>query len=149
MAHPLLKRLGSEPLHPDFNGQWLFDLSRRRKLAVKQFIMDSQIVVGVGNIYANESLYKARVLPTRPANDVSLLEYVTIVASIREVLSQAIDLGGTTLRNFVNESGKPGYFKQQLNVYGRGGQPCYCCGQKLVEQRLASRSSVFCLACQH
>ncbi len=146
--HPLLKDLGPEPLLSDFNGELLYALSRNRKVAVKSFIMDSHIVVGVGNIYANEALFMAGIQPTRQAGKVSLVRYQKLAECIRVVLRQAIEQGGTTLRDFVNEAGKPGYFQQQLRVYGRAGLPCVSCSHPLTEVRIANRSTVFCGACQ-
>ncbi len=147
-AHPLLKDLGPEPLLDGFSGELLYSLSRTRKVPVKSFIMDSHIVVGVGNIYANEALFMAGILPTRQAGKVSLARYQQLADRIRVVLQHSIDQGGTTLRDFVNEAGNPGYFKQQLRVYGRTGQPCINCRQPLTEVRLANRSTVFCNHCQ-
>ncbi|MGZ8193125.1 MAG: zinc finger domain-containing protein, partial [Methylobacter sp.] len=146
--HQLLKDLGPEPLLADFDGNLLYSLSRHRKMPVKAFIMDSHIVVGVGNIYANEALFMAGIQPSRQAGRISLLRYQKLADSIRIILQHAIRQGGTTLRNFVNESGKPGYFKQQLSVYGRAGLPCIHCQQPLTETRLANRSTVFCSDCQ-
>ncbi len=148
LEHPLLKDLGPEPLLSDFNGELLYSLSRNRKLAVKSFIMDSHIVVGVGNIYANEALFMAGIQPTRQAGKISLARYQKLAECIRVVLQQAIEQGGTTLRDFVNEAGKPGYFQQQLRVYGRAGLPCVSCNQPLTEIRIANRSTVFCGDCQ-
>jgi formamidopyrimidine-DNA glycosylase len=146
--HQLLKDLGPEPLLADFDGDLLYSLSRHRKMPVKSFIMDSHIVVGVGNIYANEALFMAGIQPSRQVGRISLLRYQKLADCIRIILQQAIRQGGTTLRNFVNESGKPGYFKQQLSVYGRAGLPCVHCQQPLIEIRLANRSTVFCSDCQ-
>lgn len=146
--HPLLRDLGPEPLLSDFNGELLYSLSRNRKIAVKSFIMDSHIVVGVGNIYANEALFMAGIQPTRQAGKVSLARYQKLTECIRVVLRHAIEQGGTTLRDFVNEAGKPGYFQQQLRVYGRAGLPCVICSQPLTEVRIANRSTVFCGVCQ-
>ncbi len=146
--HQLLKDLGPEPLLADFDGKLLYALSRKRKTAVKSFIMDSHIVVGVGNIYANEALFMAGIQPTRQAGKVSLPRYRKLAECIRAVLQHAIEQGGTTLRDFVNEAGKPGYFQQQLRVYGRAGLPCVSCNQPLTEIRIANRSTVFCAACQ-
>lgn len=146
--HPLLKDLGPEPLLPDFNSELLYSLSRNRKIAVKSFIMDSHIVVGVGNIYANEALFMAGIHPARQAGKVSLMRYQKLAECIRVVLRQAIQQGGTTLRDFVNEAGKPGYFQQQLRVYGRSGLSCVSCNQPLTEIRIANRSTVFCGNCQ-
>ena len=146
--HPLLKDLGPEPLTSDFDAAHLYAQSKNRKTPIKSFIMDSHNVVGVGNIYANEALFKAGILPTRHAGKISLVRYQRLAECIRNVLSDAIRQGGTTLRDFVNEAGKPGYFKQQLQVYGRAGQPCVLCGESLQEIRLSGRSTVFCKYCQ-
>lgn len=146
--HALLKDLGPEPLLTDFNGDHLYRLSKKRSIAVKSFIMDSHIVVGVGNIYANEALFMAGIKPTRAAGLISLARYRTLADCIRTVLSSAIEQGGTTLRDFVNETGKQGYFKQQLQVYGRTGEPCRACLTPLTEIRIAGRSTVFCRWCQ-
>lgn len=146
--HRLLKDLGPEPLLPDFDGNHLYQHSKRRKSPVKSFIMDSHIVVGVGNIYANEALFMAGINPTRHAGKISLARYDHLADCIKAVLQNAIEQGGTTLRNFVNESGNPGYFKQQLLVYGRGQLPCKKCRQPLKEIRLTNRSTVFCSHCQ-
>jgi len=146
--HPLLKSLGPEPLGDEFNGALLHQLSRNRKVPVKSFIMDSHNVVGVGNIYANEALFMAGINPSRHAGKIALARYGRLAECIRTVLADAIGQGGTTLRNFVNEAGKPGYFKQQLKVYGRAGLPCVTCQKPLVEQRLANRTTVFCQTCQ-
>jgi len=146
--HPLLKDLGPEPLTADFDGARLHALAHHRKTPVKSFIMDSHIVVGVGNIYANEALFRAGILPTRHAGKISLARYQRLAECIRRVLEEAIRQGGTTLRDFVNEAGKPGYFQQQLQVYGRAGLPCPVCGEALTEIRLSGRSTVFCGHCQ-
>jgi formamidopyrimidine-DNA glycosylase len=146
--HKLLKELGVEPLDDACNGELLFQLSRKRKVPIKSFIMDSHIVVGVGNIYANEALFMAGLLPTRHAGTIALDDYQRLVDCIRVVLRHAIEQGGTTLKDFVNESGQAGYFQQQLRVYGRAGLPCVSCEQPLQEIRLANRSTVFCCACQ-
>lgn len=146
--HQLLKDLGPEPLLSDFNGELLYSHSRNRKVPVKSFIMDSHIVVGVGNIYANEALFMAGILPSRLSGKISLARYQKLADCIRVILESAIRQGGTTLRDFVNEAGKPGYFQQQLRVYGRAGLPCVVCGRPLKEIRLANRSTVFCGVCQ-
>jgi formamidopyrimidine-DNA glycosylase len=146
--HQLLKHLGPEPLSSAFSGELLYNLSKNRKTAIKSFIMDSHIVVGVGNIYANEALFMAGIRPERQAGKVSLARYQKLAECIRVVLQQAILQGGTTLRDFVNEAGKPGYFQQQLRVYGRAGLPCLSCNQPLTEVRIANRSTVFCSICQ-
>ena len=146
--HVLLKKLGPEPLSDDFSGELLFQKSRNRKVPVKSFIMDSHIVVGVGNIYANEALFLAGILPSASAGNIDLPRYEKLAGSIRLVLQNAIQQGGTTLRNFVNETGKPGYFKQSLKVYGRASLPCENCTTPLQAIRLANRTTVFCPVCQ-
>jgi formamidopyrimidine-DNA glycosylase len=146
--HPLLKSLGPEPLLSDFDGNYLYQLSNHRMTPVKSFIMDSHVVVGVGNIYANEALFMAGIHPTRPAGRISLQRYRLLASNIKTVLQNAIEQGGTTLRNFVNETGNPGYFKQKLRVYGRAGQPCLICQKPLTEIRMNNRTTVFCSKCQ-
>lgn len=147
-AHPLFKDLGPEPFSPEFDGRHLHDRAKNRTMPVKSFIMDSRNVVGVGNIYANEALFMAGIRPTRQAGNIGLGRYQQLAFCIQEVLKNAIAQGGTTLRNFVNETGKPGYFKQQLKVYGRGGKPCIQCLRPLTEIRLSNRTTVFCSHCQ-
>jgi formamidopyrimidine-DNA glycosylase len=146
--HPLLMHLGPEPLTDSFNSEALFALSRGRRVPVKSFIMDSHVVVGVGNIYANEALFMAGIKPDRAAGRISDVRYQRLVHAIKEILQRAITQGGTTLRDFVGGDGKPGYFKQSLLVYGRAGEPCVNCGDTLIEVRLAQRSSVYCKQCQ-
>ena len=146
--HSLLKKLGPEPLLDDFTGELLYSVSRNRKVPIKSFIMDSHVVVGVGNIYANEALFMSGILPLRQAGKVTLACYQKLVECIRVVLQNSIQQGGTTLRDFVNEAGNPGYFKQQLKVYGRKGLPCISCQQSLTEIKIASRSTVYCSNCQ-
>ena len=146
--HPLLTSLGPEPLSGAFSGEYLYGLSRKRKTGVKQFIMNGHVVVGVGNIYANEALFIAGIRPDRQAGRISLSRYRALAGAIKAVLAKAIESGGTTLRDFVNESGNPGYFKQSLNVYGRGGEACRGCGRPLREVRMGQRTTVFCPACQ-
>jgi formamidopyrimidine-DNA glycosylase len=146
--HPLLKDLGPEPLTSDFHSEYLYQRAKGKKMPVKTFIMDGHIVVGVGNIYASESLFMAGILPTRPAGDISASEYHKLVTAIKNVLQRAIAQGGTTLKDFVNAQGKPGYFSQSLTVYGRAGQPCYQC-QNLIQQiKIGQRASYFCAVCQ-
>jgi len=146
--HKLLKNLGPEPLSEAFNVDYIYPRSRRRKQAVKTFIMDSKIVVGVGNIYANEALFLAGIRPSRAVGTLSHAKFVLLVEHIKAVLCKAIKQGGTSLRNFVGSDGKPGYFKQQLLVYGRAGEACVTCQKALKEVRLAQRSTVYCTACQ-
>lgn len=145
---PRLSRLGPEPLGPQFTGSYLYRCSRGRRVAVKPFLMDNPIVVGVGNIYATEALFMAGIDPRRAAGKVSLVRYRALAAAVREVLGAAIEQGGTTLRDFVSASGEPGYFAQQLHAYGRHGQPCQRCGSELKQASLGQRASTFCPACQ-
>jgi formamidopyrimidine-DNA glycosylase len=146
--HTLLEHLGPEPLSEDFDGDHLFHASRRRKVPVKTFIMNSQVVVGVGNIYANESLFLAGVRPDRLVSSISRARFQILADKIKQVLGQAIQEGGTTLRDFVREDGQPGYFKQRLLAYGRGGEPCVQCARRLAMSRLGNRATVFCTRCQ-
>ncbi|HET8849576.1 MAG TPA: bifunctional DNA-formamidopyrimidine glycosylase/DNA-(apurinic or apyrimidinic site) lyase [Marinobacter sp.] len=147
--HPLIRELGPEPLSEAFHGGYLYRLSRGKQTPIKSFIMDNHVVVGVGNIYANEALFKAGIHPRRKAGRISLDRYLKLADAIREILTAAILMGGTTLRDFVNSDGKPGYFAQSLLVYGRGGQSCQMCGTALKEIRMNNRASVYCPACQH
>ncbi len=146
--HKLLRNMGPEPLSDAFDGALLFNKSRGRRGPVKNFIMDGKIVVGAGNIYANEALFAAGIRPDRAAGRISRERYDRLAAEIRAVLAAAITQGGTTLRDFVGGDGKPGYFRQELQVYGRGGQPCRRCKRPLKEVRISQRSTVFCVACQ-
>lgn len=148
-THPLLRHLGPEPLTPDFSGVWLYRLSRARRIAVKNFIMDGKVVVGVGNIYANEALFAAGIHPRRPCNRISLARYQTLSKQVKRLLRAAIRQGGTTLRDFQQQDGNPGYFAQQLAVYGRAGELCPGCGGMIRQQRIGQRSSFFCPECQH
>jgi len=144
-----LKTLGVEPLEEEFNTEYLFKKLLSKKIAIKLALMDNKIVVGVGNIYAAESLFMAKINPLRPANTLTREEVYTLVSSIKQVLEKAIKAGGTTLRDFVGVDGKPGYFKQQLNVYGRIGLPCYICGHKIEKIKQSGRSTFFCPDCQN
>ncbi|QCF24707.1 bifunctional DNA-formamidopyrimidine glycosylase/DNA-(apurinic or apyrimidinic site) lyase [Hydrocarboniclastica marina] len=146
--HPLLRNLGPEPLGPDFSGSHLFSASRGRTTAVKNFIMDHHQVVGVGNIYAAEALFLAGIHPARAAGRISRARYDILADSIRTVLGNAIEMGGTTLRDFINTDGNPGYFKQSLRVYGRAGQACLTCASTLKASRLGQRATVYCTRCQ-
>ena len=146
--HVLLGQLGPEPLSPDFDGDLLYRRSRGRSCPVKSFIMDARTVVGVGNIYANEVLFISGVDPRRAAGRISRTRYRVHADNIKQVLTSAIEQGGTTLRDFVGGDGKPGYFAQQLYVYGRGGEPCKSCGARLREIRQGQRTTVFCVTCQ-
>ncbi|TCK17105.1 DNA-(apurinic or apyrimidinic site) lyase [Thiogranum longum] len=147
--HPLLTSLGPEPLADDFNGDYLFNKSRGRKLAIKSFIMDSHTVAGVGNIYANEALFMAGIHPLRAAGRISRARHVLLADAIQAVLRAAILQGGTTLRDFLNSEGKPGYFQQSLDVYGRTSDPCPRCGTPIRETRSSQRSTFYCPRCQH
>jgi len=148
LQHRLLRDLGPEPLAGDFTGDVLWQASRGRRVAVKNFIMDSHIVVGVGNIYASESLFRARIHPKRAAGRISQARYAALVDAIRDVLSEAIEDGGTTLKDFVRERGQPGYFGQQLQVYDREGEPCRRCKTPIKTARIGQRSAFYCPACQ-
>ena len=148
LQHKLIKHLGPEPLSEDFNGEWLYRRSRKRTQAIKNFIMDSHHVVGVGNIYASESLFLAGINPKRKAGNVSLERYERLTKAIKKILKQSIKQGGTTLRDFLNSEGKPGYFQQHLNVYARTGQPCPKCQSPIKEIKLGQRSSFYCANCQ-
>lgn len=148
MNHSLLSKLGPEPLTEAFNPDYLWQRSRDRKQSVKTFLMDNQVVVGVGNIYANEALFKAGINPKRSAGKISKQRYEKLVPIVKQTLSEAIKQGGTTLRDFTNVDGSPGYFAQQLLVYGRGGKRCVNCRQILKEIRLGQRSTVYCTQCQ-
>lgn len=146
--HFLLKNLGREPLDNHFSGKYLFEKSRKRKVAIKTFIMNSHIVVGVGNIYAAESLFEAGIHPNTSAHTISLEKYQLLAKAIKKILQQAIKKGGTTLKDFLNSDGKPGYFSLKLKVYGRDGLPCMQCKTILTHLRLGQRSTVFCEKCQ-
>ena len=146
--HELIAHLGPEPLSEAFTGDHLFQRSRGRKSTIKQFIMDGKIVVGVGNIYASESLFLAGINPKRLAGKVSRERYGKLAGAIKQVLAAAIKQGGTTLRDFVGGDGKPGYFAQQLNVYAREGKPCRVCGTPIKQLVLGQRSTCYCPQCQ-
>ncbi|SDD51507.1 bifunctional DNA-formamidopyrimidine glycosylase/DNA-(apurinic or apyrimidinic site) lyase [Aquimonas voraii] len=147
-THPLLAGLGPEPLSAEFSGEHLFRLSRGRAAPVKTFLMDQAIVVGVGNIYAAESLFRAGIDPRRAAGKVSLARYQALAEAVREILAYAIVRGGTTLRDFLAPDGAPGYFEQELLVYGREGQACKLCGTQLKHMALGQRATVWCPRCQ-
>lgn len=146
--HPLLASLGPEPLSDAFNGDYLQAKAANRSMAVKSFLMDSKIVVGVGNIYASESLFMARIKPLRPTRSISQQEFRQLADAVKTVLQQAIEQGGTTLRDFTNAQGKPGYFQQSLNVYGRAKQPCRNCAEPIEQIKIGQRASYFCSRCQ-
>ncbi len=148
MQHKLLISLGPEPLSDAFDAEYLFQRSRKRKQAVKLFVMDSHTVVGVGNIYASEALFRAGIQPQLAAGKLTRQRCVALVEAIKTVLSAAIQQGGTTLRDFVDGSGKPGYFKQELQVYGRVGESCQQCGATIKQLRQGQRASYYCPGCQ-
>ena len=147
-AHPLLKDLGPEPLSDAFGGEHLWQKSRGRRGAVKNFIMDGKVVVGVGNIYASEALFMAGIHPTRPAGRISRARYDALSEAIRDVLARAIRRGGTTLRDFLNSEGNPGYFARELLVYEREGSACFQCGNPIRRKVIGQRSSYYCPRCQ-
>lgn len=147
-VHPLLAHLGPEPLSADLDGEVLWRRSRARQLAVKNFIMDQAIVVGVGNIYASEALFAAGIHPARAAGRISLARYTLLVDAIKRILAYAIERGGTTLRDFLAPDGAPGYFKQDLMVYGRAGEPCRICTTPIRSMTLGQRNTFYCASCQ-
>ena len=148
LAHPLLAKLGPEPLEPEFDADYLFSKTRRRRVAVKILIMNSQVVVGVGNIYASEALFRAGIRPGRAAKSLTREECGALVKAIRAVLSMAIRHGGTTLRDYVGAGGEPGYFKQKLYVYERRGEPCRKCGEPVKHRVQGQRATYWCGSCQ-
>ena len=146
--HPLLNRLGPEPLGDEFDGAYLYERSRGLRVAVKHFIMDGKVVVGVGNIYAAEALFMSGIHPARPAGRVGADRYQALSLAIRDVLQHAIRRGGTTLRDFMNSSGEPGYFAQELLVYDREGHACFRCNAPIRRKVMGQRSSYYCPSCQ-
>ena len=147
-AHPLLARLGPEPLAGDFTPEYLHAVARRRRVSVKALLMDGRVVVGVGNIYANESLFRAGIRPTRRSDRLTRADCERLAAAVKAVLAEAIACGGTTLRDFVREDGQPGYFRIALEAYGRGGEPCPRCGGAMKALRVGHRATVYCPRCQ-
>jgi len=148
LRHRLLAQLGPEPMGEDFDGAWLYARSRGRRGAVKNFLMDSATVVGIGNIYASESLFEAGISPVRPAGRVSFTRYQSLADAVRAVLGRAIAAGGTSLRDFTAASGEPGYFSQELQVYGREGEACPRCDGQVRARLIGQRSSFYCPCCQ-
>ena len=144
----LLQGLGPEPLSDAFDGERLFELSRKRTVAVKNFIMTNAVVVGVGNIYANEALFLSGIDPRKSAGKISRQKYLALAKNIQAVLARAIEMGGTTLRDFLGADGKPGYFRIELNVYGKTGEPCPNCGAPIRSIAIGQRNSFFCPKCQ-
>ncbi len=148
LSHKLLSKLGPEPLTDDFTAETFYKASRNRKGPVKAFIMDSHIVVGVGNIYASESLFMARINPMTPANEVALEQYSKLVECVKLVLEKSIKSGGTTLKDFMSGEGKPGYFQQSLSAYGREGANCVSCDDKIIKIVIGQRATFYCPSCQ-
>jgi formamidopyrimidine-DNA glycosylase len=146
--HPLLERLAPEPLSDAFDGDYLYRATRGRSVAIKQLIMNSQRVVGVGNIYASEALFRAHVSPRRAARRLTRLEAKALAQAIRDVLGEAIQIGGTTLRDYVNADGAPGYFSQKLFVYERAGEACRVCKSPIKQFVQGQRSTYWCSTCQ-
>lgn len=146
--HPRLASLGPEPLSEAFNGDALYRRSRGRRMPVKGFLMDAATVVGVGNIYASEALFEAGIHPRRPAGRVGRARYRALVTAVKRILAAAIEQGGTTLRDFSDSDGRPGYFRQSLAVYGREGAPCPQCGTAIRREVIGQRSTFFCPSCQ-
>ncbi|ELK8311241.1 bifunctional DNA-formamidopyrimidine glycosylase/DNA-(apurinic or apyrimidinic site) lyase [Vibrio vulnificus] len=146
--HDVLGNIGPEPLTNAFDGQYMFEKAQGKRVAVKQFIMDNKIVVGVGNIYASESLFRSRILPTRATMSLSVEEWQRLVSHIKQTLQTAIEQGGTTLKDFSQADGKPGYFAQELQVYGKAGDACPVCGTIIETAKIGQRNTFFCPLCQ-
>jgi formamidopyrimidine-DNA glycosylase len=146
--HPLLRKLAPEPLEPSFDGEYLWKITRRRSVAIKQLIMNSQLVVGVGNIYASEALFRARIRPRRQARKLTRPECAKLARAIKATLAMAVKVGGTTLRDYVGADGNPGYFRQKLYVYERAGKPCRVCGRTVRQFTQGQRSTYWCAYCQ-
>ncbi|MDV5141871.1 DNA-formamidopyrimidine glycosylase [Chimaeribacter arupi] len=144
----VLAHLGPEPLDDEFSAEYLFEKARNKRTLVKPWLMDNKLVVGVGNIYASESLFMAGIAPDRAAGSLSQSEAALLVTTIKAVLQRSIEQGGTTLRDFLQSDGKPGYFAQELQVYGRAGEPCRVCGSLIESARHGQRSTFFCPRCQ-
>ncbi len=148
LTHPLLKRLAPEPLEEAFDGEYLYCASRGRRVAIKQLLMNSHVVVGVGNIYASEALFRARIHPRRAAGRLSREKLGRLARAIKSVLATAIRVGGTTLRDYVGADGNPGYFRQKLYVYERSGKPCRVCRTPIRQINQGQRSTYYCAKCQ-
>lgn len=148
LQHHLLRSLGIEPLSEGFTGEYLKKQAQNRRVAIKSFIMNSHVVTGIGNIYAAEALFLAKIHPIQPAETLTEAQCIELVNAIKIILKAAIHQGGTTIKDFINSEGKPGYFTQQLRVYGRGGKPCLVCHAPLRTMQLGQRSTVFCDFCQ-
>ncbi|MDJ0741283.1 MAG: bifunctional DNA-formamidopyrimidine glycosylase/DNA-(apurinic or apyrimidinic site) lyase [Gammaproteobacteria bacterium] len=148
LRHPRLRDLGPEPLSAAFDGAHLYAVARNRKVAIKSLLMDGRVVVGVGNIYATEALFHAGIHPARRSSRIARARLERLAEEVKRVLGYAIERGGTTLRDFLNESGEPGYFAQELFVYGRAGAPCRVCGTPIATRRIGQRASAYCPRCQ-
>ncbi len=148
LSHPLLADLGIEPFDPGFSGEALYRLSRGRTVSVKQFLMDHHVVVGVGNIYASESLFRAGISPLRTAGSIALSRYSRLAEAVRETLGEALEAGGSSLRDFLDSSVNPGYFQHNHLVYGRSGFPCLVCSMPIRQVKQGQRSSYYCPKCQ-
>ena len=146
--NPLLRHLGPEPLEETFDPEYLASTCLKRKTTIKQHIMNNRVVVGVGNIYACEALFRSGIRPTRKAGNISKPRLIRLTAEIKQVLGEAIKQGGTTLRDFVREDGQPGYFKQKLKVYDREGEPCRQCSTIIKKITISNRSTYYCPKCQ-
>jgi formamidopyrimidine-DNA glycosylase len=146
--HKLLRALAPEPMGEVFNGQWLFERTRGRSAPIKSLLMDSRLVCGVGNIYANEALFRAGIHPARAAGRIGKARYARLVEAIRATLNAAIEAGGSSLRDFVHADGGRGWFQQQYFVYGRAGEPCRQCGSVIKTVRIGQRSAFYCPSCQ-
>lgn len=147
-SHQVIDNCGPEPLSDDFDADWMAQRARNKSVAVKTFIMNNAHVVGVGNIYASESLFSAQIHPKKTAGQLSAKQWRRLVSEIKLVLTRAIEQGGTTLKDFSQADGKPGYFAQELLVYGRAGEPCKVCGQVISEMKIGQRNTFFCEKCQ-
>lgn len=148
LRHPLLAKLGLEPLSAEFDGPWLYRATRGRRGSIKQTLMDGHLLVGVGNIYANEALFRAAIRPATAAGRIGPDRCGRLATAIKEILRQAILAGGSSLRDFVDSAGKPGYFQQQYMVYGRAGEPCRRCATPIRQIRQGQRSTFYCTHCQ-
>jgi len=147
-SHPLLQHLGPEPLSEAFNASYLYNSSRKRQTCIKTLMMNGKVIAGIGNIYANEILFYAGIHPIKPAGKLSSQETLKLVAATKKILAQAIKQGGTTIKDFLNSDGKPGYFQQMLKVYSREGKKCIQCQTPLSQIKIAQRKTVFCPSCQ-
>jgi formamidopyrimidine-DNA glycosylase len=149
LQHPLLARLGVEPLQDGFSGDWLYAATRQRRVPIKTLLMDAHLIVGVGNIYANEALFRAGIHPLCPAGRLGRARCGRLAEAVKTTLAAAIRAGGSSLRDFVDGHGNPGYFQQSYFVYGRAGEPCRQCGRPIRSIRQAGRATYYCVACQH